>query len=442
MPDQQSGKGRYREMLSFMKRKIAELRSCTSGNVLVLAGTGCFVLAGGVGLAVDTTQWYLAKRQLQQAVDSAALAAAHTLSQGGVDSYRTAGSDEITRNADSMTITIERLSTSPLNGDWAGNTGAIEVIATTSQALPFSSLFMEAAVTVRSRGVATAVARGQNCVISLAEDGVGINVLGTADIAAGCGVIANSSDDGAVTLVGSSYLDANPISAVGNISASETNYPSDTAILPYGVASADPVAERGLDVPTDPTGCDYNNERVLPRGSQTYSPVSPGVARRFCGGLNIQGEVTFDPGVYIMDGGDLDIASTASVRGEGVTIILTGNAPGNVAAVDIAGGSDVQMTAPDADQDSTWNGILFFQDPDLGSTRESNIAGDSSLNLEGIVYMPGGDVSFLGSSGQSSQCFYLIAERVTIGGEAAIDNNCDLDIDGMNFQNFRIALVE
>ncbi len=428
-------------MLSFTKRKIAELRSCTSGNVLVLAATGCFVLTGAVGLAVDVSQWYLSKRQLQQAVDSAALAAAHTLSQGGTDTYRTAGMNDLERNDDDMTISVETLSTSPATGGWAGDSGAIEVIATTSKSLPFSGLFMDSAVTIRSRGVATAVSRGENCVISLAETGVGINVLGTADVGAGCGVIANSTDDSAVTLVGTSYLDANPISAVGNISASDTNYPSDTAILPYGVAQTDPIAERGLEVPTDPTTCDYNNERVLPRDSETYT-APPGGAMRFCGGLNVQGSVTFNPGVYIMDAGDFQVSSTATIRGEGVTFVLTGNAAGNVAAVDIAGGADVNLSAPTSAQDADWFGMLFFQDPDLGSSRESNIAGDANLNLEGIVYMPKGDLSFLGSSGQTSDCIYLIAERVTIGGEASIDNNCGLDYEGMNFQNYRIALVE
>ncbi len=424
-------------MLSFMKRKIAELRSCTSGNVLVLAGTGCFVLAGGVGLAVDTTQWYLWKRQLQMAVDAGALASAHTLSQGSTSTYRTEGADEITRNANGMTITVERLSTAPLTGGWAGDAGAIEVIATATAQLPFSSLFMDTGVTVRSRAVATAVSRGENCVISLAKDGVGINVLGTADVGAGCGVIANSGDDEAIRLVGSSYLDANPISAVGNITASAANYPADTAILPYGVASEDPIAPRNLSVPPTPScTAATTNVRVLPRATST---ISPG---RYCGGLNVQGTLTMSPGVYIMDAGDFKVASTANITGNGVTIILTGTAAGNVAAVDIAGGSNVTLSAPTSVQNADWQGLLFFQDPALGSTRTSNITGGSNLHLDGIVYMPGGDLSFLGNSGQTADCLFLISKRLTIGGEASIDNNCPLEFSSMNFQNYRITLVE
>jgi Flp pilus assembly protein TadG len=423
-------------MLSYMKRKLAELRSCTSGNVLVLAGTGCFVLAGGVGLAVDTAQWYLWKRQLQQAVDSGALAAAHTLSQNGTNTYRTEGRDEITRNANGLTINVERLSNRPLVGGWFDDPGAVEVIATTTAALPFSGLFMDAGVTVRSRAVATAVARGENCIISLAGTGTGVTVQGTADVGAGCGVIANSTDDEAIRLVGSSYLDANPISAVGNITADPSNYPANTAILPYGVASEDPVAARNLSVPTVPAGCTQTNYRVAPSASRT---ISPG---RYCGGMRVQGTVTMNPGVYIMDAGDFFVASSARVVGNGVTIILTGSSAGNVANVDIRGGSDVQLHAPTSAQDSTWQGMLFFQDPNLGNNGESKINGDSNLDLDGIVYMPNGDLTFNGSSGQYADCLFLVAERVTFGGEARLDNNCPIEYSDLDFQNYRIALVE
>jgi hypothetical protein len=301
---------------------------------------------------------------------------------------------------------------------------------------------MDSAVTIRTRAVATAISRGTNCVISLAETGTGINVLGTANVGAGCGVIANSTDDAAVTLVGTSYLDANPISAVGNISvSSDRNYPSSTAILPYGVAAEDPIAARGLEVPTD-TGCDHSSTyRVRP--SETFTGVNSLQPGRYCGGMNIQGTVNLNPGVYIMDGGNFNITSQATITGEGVTIIMTGDDAADVGDVAIAGGAEVDLSAPMTDGDP-WEGMLFFQDPDWDIENTVSIAGDAGLNLEGIIYAPGGDMSFMGSSGgaSSNDCLYLIADTVTIGGEASIDNACNLDAGGMNFQNYRIALVE
>ena len=44
------------------------------GNVLIIAGAALPLLIGSAGLATDTIQWTLWKRQLQRAADSAAIA--------------------------------------------------------------------------------------------------------------------------------------------------------------------------------------------------------------------------------------------------------------------------------------------------------------------------------------------------------------------------------
>ena len=44
------------------------------GNALVIAGAALPLLVGAAGLATDTIQWTLWKRQLQRAADSAAIA--------------------------------------------------------------------------------------------------------------------------------------------------------------------------------------------------------------------------------------------------------------------------------------------------------------------------------------------------------------------------------
>ncbi len=50
--------------------------------------------------------------------------------------------------------------------------------------------------------------------------------------------------------------------------------------------------------------------------------LSPGV---YCGGLNIQtGTTDAQPGVYVIRNGALNVASGATLKGNGVTIVLTG----------------------------------------------------------------------------------------------------------------------
>ncbi len=61
-------------MIAFVKR----LREDRRGNVLAIVGAALPLLVGAAGLATDTIEWVLWKRQLQRAADSAALAGVYT----------------------------------------------------------------------------------------------------------------------------------------------------------------------------------------------------------------------------------------------------------------------------------------------------------------------------------------------------------------------------
>lgn len=415
-----------------MKRTLKRLLRDTRGNILAVGAAGSFALVGGAGLAVDGVNWYLWKRQLQQAVDSGSLAGAYAMHQGAdVDA---SARDDIARNANTVVI-VESITAPPSSGAYSGNAGAVEVIASTSRKLPFSSLFLATPPTIRARAVATSISEGEHCIISLAGDGVGVNVAGTADVQLGCGVAANSAGSQSIYLEGSSWLDGSPLNAVGGIVSGSSNTPSNTDMHPYGIAQRDPIAPRNLQVPLEPSTCTATNFEAPPNRSAT---IAPG---RYCGGLSLKGDVVMQPGVYLIDRGQFYVASQASITGEGVTIILTGDGPSNIATTDIAGGADINLRAPTASEDPTWKNILFFQDP-RGSTNQSTMAGDSNFDMEGVIYMPNGTIRFAGSSGQHSDCLLLVAHRVALAGSTSLDNTCSVDYDDFDFANRRIRVVE
>ena len=60
-------------MIGFFRKLLKDRR----GNALVIAGAALPLIVGAAGLANDTIQWTLWKRQLQRAADSAALAGAY-----------------------------------------------------------------------------------------------------------------------------------------------------------------------------------------------------------------------------------------------------------------------------------------------------------------------------------------------------------------------------
>ncbi|MCT2398235.1 TadE/TadG family type IV pilus assembly protein [Novosphingobium mangrovi (ex Huang et al. 2023)] len=413
---------------------LSRLRSSMEGNVLALTAFGLTTLVGGAALAVDTAQWYLWKRQLQQAVDAGARAG--VLSQQEGSDYASAATQEVGRNGVSTSaVTIELLSNPPTSGAYTGDSNAVEVQAITSQKLPFSSMFLNVAPTVRARAVATVASDGEYCVIALSPSGVGIGTVGSAHVDLGCGAAANSNIETAIDLDGSSWLDAPNFHAVGGIQASSSNIPSNAALQPYGLPIVDPIASRNLTVPTSPTSCTANNLNIAPSVTTT---IYPG---RYCNGVTLQGDITLSPGVYIIDKGSFTVNSQAHLTGEGVTIILTGDDPKNVATVKLAGGADVDLRAPTAVEDPTWKNVLFFQDP-MGSSSDSNITGGSTLKLDGIVYMPGGNLSFTGNAGQHADCLLMVANQVTFAGTTSLDNNCSADYNDLDLSARVVRVVE
>ena len=401
-----------------LKSRLASLGKDVKGNVLMVVGIGTTSLVGAAGIGVDTVQWYLWKRQLQQAVDSGAMAGALSLYSG--NGYDQPSRDEVTRNY-AGTFTITSLTNPPGSGTHAGDTGAVEVIATTSQRLPFSSLFLSSPPVIQVRSVAATVSDGEFCVISLATSGTGVEIQGNAQVDLGCGTSANSPDGIALDLGGSSYLNSNPISAVGGIDYASRNVPSNTTLLPYGLPVTDPMASRGLAVPSSPSACTANNLRVNPSNTVTLNPG------RYCGGMDLKGNVTFNPGVYILDGGDFAVNSQATLYGDGVTFILTGPNSSSITEITINGGADIDLTAPTTAQDPTWAGVLFFQDPMGEATHRIN--GGADLAMEGIIYMPTGDVSFSGGASTAADCLLLISDVVRFSGDSGLGNNCDANMN-------------
>lgn len=412
---------------------IARLRGDISGNVLALTGAGTFALVGGTGLATDAVQWYMWKRQLHLATDAGALAGAHALSQGAA-AVDAPVQRELDRNSNTV-IVVRNINTPPRSGGFAGETSAVEVIATTERRLPFSSLFLSTPPVIRARSVAALVREGEHCVIALAPDGVGVNLSGGADVDLNCGVAANSEGGTAIDLGGTSYLKGSPMTAVGGIRSGASNIAAGTQVSPYSVAQKDPLEERELSVPTDPSTCTHRNYSQQPNG-----PPATLVPGRYCGGIDLKGQATLNPGVYIIDGGSFHLNSFANVTGQGVTIVLTGSEPSKIATVDMEGGATIDLRAPTEAENDVWHDILFFQDPNAEG-QMSSFGGGSKTVLKGITYMPSGAVRYTGGASGTSDCLYLVASRVSFAGNTKIKNNCSRELDEI-FAASSVRVVE
>lgn len=136
-------------MLSSIRRTFRRLKGNTSGNATLLVALGLPALIGGSGFAVDTAQWYMWKRELQYAVDQAALAGAWARTQSGTkDAYAIRAKREYDIN---LSTTEDIASTPTISlANWAGGkSNSVVVSAEASRSLPFSSMLTGEAATVQ-----------------------------------------------------------------------------------------------------------------------------------------------------------------------------------------------------------------------------------------------------------------------------------------------------
>jgi hypothetical protein len=112
-----------------------------------------------------------------------------------------------------------------------------------------------------------------------------------------------------------------------------------------------------------------------------------------------------------------------------VTIIVT-NSTGNSSyngSVNLTGGSSVTFNAPKSDPAGLtgFAGVAIFQDPAMGNGLGNSLYGNSSIDINGTIYMPDNSLDFGGTSaGDNQQCTHLIANTIDFHGTPDLGNNC------------------
>jgi hypothetical protein len=417
-----------------MFERLVDLIRDRSGNVMFIATLSLPILIGAGGLATDTVQWTLWQKEMQRQADSAALAGAFAKAQGA-DPIANATTDINRYTAVTLSAgpTIEN---APTTGSYAGNSNAVRVVLQTGRKLPFSSLFLASAPTLRAEATAAVISNGNYCVIAFETMATaGVTMQGNATVNMGCGIATNSTASNAVVAGGSSSIYATPVSAVGGLQSS-SNYASGTVLLPHSINQQDPFAS--LPTPVVPPGCS-NQLNVAPNAMvDVANPTGVACYR----GMNIKGTTTFAPGVYIIDGNAFSASSQAAISGTGVTFVLTSNNatsnPSSIATLDMNGGANVQLTAPTS---GPYQGVLIYQDRRAVDSGTNTINGNASSKLQGAVYMPSQAVSFSGGSGMNTQCIQIATRRVTFIGNNNIVNNCPSGSGSSAFTGTRVQLV-
>jgi Flp pilus assembly protein TadG len=433
-------------MISFFKKLWRDKR----GNALVIAAAALPLVLGSAGLASDTIQWALWKRQLQRAADSGAIAGVYAIVEdsGERTNVSTAVDRDLNYNSH-VGITTTKVVGTPTSGTYASDPYAVQVDLSVQKKLSFSGMFMSYTPTISVSATATVAPSGHYCVISLEDTAVtGINASGNADVDLGCGMITNSTSMTAAVATGSSEVNASPIAAVGGIAASN-NWATGTVLQPFTLAQEDPFK----DVPapsTFPSGNCPQYKQNNPNEVHTFGSSDAATtglpSGTYCvSKLDIQGTTSFpDNSTIIIDGGNFEVGAQAHVSCTGCTFILTSRDaatnPGSIGVADINGGAELDLSAPST---GTYAGLIVYQDRRAqdASNVTNKVNGNSDSFFQGAFYFPNQQVTFNGTAGMSTACLQLVARRVSYSGNMHIANTCPANSGAHDFTGKKVRLV-
>jgi Flp pilus assembly protein TadG len=404
------------------------------GNVLAIAAAALPLVIGAAGLASDTIQWTLWKRQLQRAADSAAIAGVYAKIQAqnipgaintDLDKDPNFARPAVASTHPGINLLAEPVVSYPPNA--SGYLDAVRVQLTLQKPLGFSSFFMSSPPTVRASATAATIETGAYCVVSLEQSSAtGIKSSGTATVDLGCGMITNSTSLNAAVAMGNSSVHASPVAAVGNIQDS-ANW-NGAELLPFTMKQADPFA--GVNVPTF-TSC-QGGSNALGNNTQglTKDLRSTQSNRTICvSDMNFQKGTTIlgDNSTYLIDSGNLNVSSQATLKCSHCTIVLTNSSSGStpvIGTVTINAGAELNMTAPTT---GNFANILIYQDRRASSSNGANnkINGNSNSVMQGALYFPNQEMTLNGTGGMMFKCGQFVSRTVTFDGTGTIHNTTD-----------------
>ena len=434
-------------MRNFMTKIWGDKR----GNAMIIAAAALPLLIGSAGLATDTIQWALWKRQLQRAADSAAIAGVYD--RVAAASATTGTAAAVTKDLSLNNHTGVALQSGYPIVSFPANAGInqnqVRVQLAVQRQLSFSSMFMTNPPLIRTTAqAATVSSAGEFCVLSLQNNSkTGIQATGSATIVMDCGMMTNSTSTNAAAGQGSSSVTATTLAAAGGIQQS-SNW-TVGAYQPYSPALADPYAALEPS-PAELSSCASSppsltignpNNGLVVTGGACYASLSVGTNRT----------LTLRNGLYIISGGSVNIQGTLNLTN--ATLILTNKNSGAtqpIGSLDMNASGQLNATAPTTGK---WSGMAIYQDRravdnsptgNISANSPNRINGNSTNKIRGVVYFPNQQVTYNGNGTGSATCTQFVAKRIYWSGNTGMNNftaNCDMHGMSAIQTSLRVRLV-
>jgi Flp pilus assembly protein TadG len=415
------------------------MRADERGSVATIMGFLLIPLVGALGLGFEVSNWYMTTRNMQNAADSAVIAAATNAGANyDVEAKAVAAAYGFVNGINNVTVGVANNATCPDDGTSTCYSVTISgfVPLLLSQVVGFrGDTNANGVLEKKLSSASVAKASTQLCILALAQSGApqGIRTNGapTADLS-GCNVMSNTGAQ-----CNGSNLNAGIGLAHGTSSGCGVKQVSNVPVR------QDPFEFLKSNIPANPCGTNPTQETLAHGNNPATTTV---VANQLQGTLNLTtgnnircGDVvlyndvtvTTPPGgaVLVIENGRLDLNGHAflTASGAGVTVVFSGD---NTAGVFHAPFDSTNSTTSKLDiaapTSGPWSGVAIYQDPRLnfGSGLDVSAAGNSPIwDITGLVYMPHASITLKGAIDKSisgHKCFSLVADNVTLSGNAGI----------------------
>lgn len=382
-------------------RSLPALMSDRQGSIGIIMAIAAVVLVVAVGAAIDLAQALRAREILQGSLDQATIRAALTSGSGYVDAGRAMLAANLTNNG---------VSDASLSSSFVRNSdGSVSGSASVTVPLSFMGIIgqnnMSVGVTAKATPkTSTTAAAGTVCILLTSRNSQALLVNSGATVnASNCEIQVQSSANGAAVFNSGTTINSKKICI------------KSTSIIDNG--GSHPNTEKGCSPASDPYAsslpavtvgnCNYNSRNI---DAATYT-FEPGV---HCGGVNFnnsQTVSTFNPGLYIIRGGDWNIQGT--LRGTGVTFYFA-----DTSKFQFNSGAGTYLTAPTT---GIYANILMYE-----TTANSNVSqwpwNDSPGHaLTGLIHLPSRQLTM--NSGMTASL-----DQVTIVADSLILNQASWNL--------------
>lgn len=416
-----------RKATSFDKRMSVRFRQDQHGGTAVLLALALPALLGVGGVAVDYSSGMRQKAALQSAVDAGSMNAARELiiSEPTPDRVTAVA----TRTVDAMLLDKKNQAK-----DWvvtvalAADRKAVTVTAKRTVKPVFGVLnalygFQSGAsgFEAEARSTARLAHNSKLCLLTLGDNDTSISIEIDARLTGKeCSIHSNSRSNQGIKLADRSRLTSDLVCSRGGIQNLGSTVNSD--ILYDCPPVLDPLRNRPIPMIGS---CTQPTRLVIKTGIVT---LNPGV---YCGGIEIRNtaQVKLNPGIYVIQNGDLLVRNDASLTGTYVGLFFNGDK----SYFRFSDNALIDLVAP---KDGAMAGILLWRNridnladkkADKSVTLQNAITANRAMRLTGTIYLPEGSLYIAAKApvAQVSDYTVILARRVSLadGPELVLNTN-------------------